>query len=391
VSNALARGGWAAIPRWRTSVVPRTGLTAAAVAVLLVVPLYVDAFWLQLGLFACAAAVAALGLGLLLGQAGQLSLGHSFFVAVGAYTYTFLAAESRTLGVSHQPGLGLPPVLAAVLAVLLAGLAGLLFSPIAARLRGIYLGIASLGLVFAGQHVLFNTEFLTGGFNGRNVPGFSLFGASFEDLPDRTLYVLGVPFGREEKLWYLALAVAAAAFLYYRTLVRGRPGRALRAIRDRELMAGIMGVPVTRYKAYAFLLSSTYAGLGGVLLALAFGRIVPETFGFALAIEYLVIVVIGGLGSAAGIVAGAVFVTCLPAILERYATVLPGLTPDGSEGVTPAVAAKLAFGAAVIALLLVEPGGIGAVGNRMRRAAGRTAARLRPKPLTNPVNPAEEA
>ena len=358
---------------------------SAATVVLLAVPLYVDAFWLQLGLFAFAAAVAALGLGLLLGHAGQLSLGHSFFVAVGAYGYTFLAAESRTLGVSHQSGLALPPLVAAVLAVLLAGLAGLLFSPIAARLRGIYLGIASLGLVFAGQHVLFNSEPLTGGFNGRNVPGFSLLGISVDALPGKTLYVLGVPFGREEKLWYLGLAVTAGAYLCYRNMVRGRPGRALRAVRDRELMAGIMGVPVTRYKAYAFLISSMYAGLGGVLLALAFGRIVPETFGIALAIEYLAMVVIGGLGSAAGAVAGAVFVSCLPAVLERYAAVLPGLAPAGSDGVSPAVAAKFAFGAAIVALLLFEPGGAAAAGNRLLRAVRRLASgqRARPARRTN--------
>ncbi|TCO28071.1 branched-chain amino acid transport system permease protein [Kribbella steppae] len=341
------------------------------------VPLYVDAFWLRLGMFAFAGAVAALGLGLLLGQAGQLSLGHSFFVAVGAYGYTFLAAEERTVGVSHQAGLALPPVVAVVLAVLLAGAAGLVFSPIAARLRGIYLGIASLGLVFVGQHVLFNVEALTGGFNGRNVPGFTLLGWRFDSIPGETLYVLGVPFGREEKLWYLGLTVTAVAYLSCRNLVRGRPGRALRAIRDRELMAGIMGVPVTRYKAHAFLISSMYAGLGGVLLALAFGRIVPETFGMALAVEYLAMVVIGGLASPAGAVAGAAFVSCLPAVLERYAAVLPGLAPAGAEGISPAVAAKFAFGAAIVALLLFEPGGAAAIGGRLRSRSGRALHRFR--------------
>jgi branched-chain amino acid transport system permease protein len=357
------------------ALVGRSAARAAGVVVALIValavPLYLDAFWLRLGMFAFAGVAAALGLGLLLGQAGQLSLGHSFFVAVGAYGYTFLAAEERTIGVSHQAGLGLPPVVALVLAVLLAGVAGLLFSPIAARLRGIYLGIASLGLVFVGQHLLFNMEALTGGFNGRNVPGFTLLGLSFDDLPGETLYVLGVPFGREEKLWYLGLAVAAIAYLTCRNLVRGRPGRALRAVRDRELMAGIMGVPVTRYKAYAFLVSSMYAGLGGVLLALAFGRIVPETFGMLLAVEYLAMVVIGGLASPAGAVAGAVFVSCLPAVLERYAAVLPGLAPDGAEGISPAIAARFAFGAAIVALLLLEPGGAAAIGGRLRSRVRR--------------------
>ncbi|MFL6130236.1 MAG: branched-chain amino acid ABC transporter permease [Mycobacteriales bacterium] len=364
-------------------------VTLAGTAVALALPLYVETFWLQLGLFAFAGAVAALGLNLLLGQAGQLSLGHSFFVAVGAYGYTFFAAESRNLGVSHQAGLALSPVVALVLAVLLAGVAGLLFSPIAARLRGIYLGIASLALVFGGQHILYNAEPLTGGFNGRDVPSFALPGFRFDELPGETLYVLGVPFGRAEKLWYLALVITVAAYLCCRNLVRGRPGRALRAVRDRELMAGIMGVPVTRYKAYAFLVSSMYAGLGGVLLALAFGRIVPETFGIALAIEYLVMVVIGGLASPAGAVVGAFFVSCLPAVLERYTAVLPGLAPAGEEGISPGVAARFAFGAAVIALLLFEPGGAAAVGRRLQRAARRAVPRATRSARPQPDNPSQ--
>jgi branched-chain amino acid transport system permease protein len=346
----------------------RVLLGLAVLVPLLVAPLYIDAFWLKVGLFAAAAVVAALGLNLLLGLAGQLSLGHSFFVAVGAYGYTFFAAESRTVGTSDQAGLGLPPVLALVLAVLLAGLAGLLFSPISARLRGIYLGIASLGLVFGGLHILYNSEPLTGGYNGRDVPSFTLPGITFDTVRGEPLYVMGVLFGKEEKLWYLALAVAVAAYLYYRNLLRGRPGLALRAVRDRELMAGIIGVPVMRFKAYAFVVSSMYAGLGGVLLALVFGRIVPDTFGIVLAVEYLAIVVIGGLGSAAGTVVGALFVVCLPKILERYAENLPFLASDtDTEGVSPAVAARFAFGAAMILLLLVEPGGAAAVGHRLRR------------------------
>jgi len=375
-------------PRRRSPVRARYAVALAGLVVLLILPLYADAFWLQLGLFAFAAAVAALGLSLLLGQAGQLSLGHSFFVAVGAYGYTALAGSSRTVGVSRQAGLALPPAVAAVLAVLLAGLAGLLFSPIAARLRGIYLGIASLGLVFVGQHVLFNAPALTGGFNGRNVPDFTLLGFRFGTSSEETLFVLGVPFGREEKLWYLGVAITAGAYLCYRNLVRGRPGRALRAVRDREAMAAIMGVPVSRYKGYAFLVSSMYAGLGGVLLALAFGRIVPETFGMALAVEYLAMVVIGGLGSAGGAVLGAVFVSCLPAVLERYAAVLPGLAPAGSDGVSPAVAAKFGYGAAVIVLLLVEPGGAAAAGSRLLAAGRRFGRRVRPRRTSHPFQPA---
>jgi branched-chain amino acid transport system permease protein len=359
---------------------PRPGslLAVAVAALLLVAPLYLDGSWLRLGLFAFAAAVAALGLTLLVGQAGQLSLGHSFFVAVGAYGYTFFAADrdGGSGGPDTAAGLGLPPVVALVLAVLLAGAAGWAFSPIAGRLRGIYLGVASLGLVFGGLHILNNAEPLTGGAHGRDVPAFTLFGVTFDRVPGEALQVLGVPFGREEKLWYLAAALLVAAYLYYRNLVRGRPGRALRAVRDRELMAGIVGVPVDRYKAYAFVVSSLYAGLGGVLLALVLGRVIPDAFGVALAIEFLAMVVIGGLGSAAGAVAGAAFVVCLPRVLDRYAEHLPFIASSSSisqsGGLEPAVVAQFAYGAAVIVLLLVEPGGVVAVGSRLRRRLRRT-------------------
>jgi branched-chain amino acid transport system permease protein len=373
VSETLAVAGRAPAPtaaphrrRRRVRIGPLL-LVAVGGLVALAIPFYATAFWLQLALFAFAAGVAALGLTMLIGQAGQLSLGHSFFVAVGAYGYTYLAGENQTIGVSHQAGLSLPPVVAALGAVVLAGVAGALFSPIAAHLRGIYLGVASLALVFGGQHVLYNAAPLTGGFNGRNVPVFEVAGFRFETSRDETLFVLGIPFGREEKLWYLFLAILVVAYVYYRNVARGRPGRALRAVRDRELMAGIIGVPVVRYKGYAFAVSSMYAGIGGVLLALAFGRIVPETFGIALAIEYLAMVVIGGLGSPGGAIAGAAFVTCLPAVLERYAGVLPGLAPAGEEGISPGVAARFAYGFALIAVLLIEPGGLAAVAKRLTR------------------------
>jgi branched-chain amino acid transport system permease protein len=356
-------------------------LAGTVLAVLLVLPFYLDKSWLRTGLFALAAAVAALGLTLLIGQAGQLSLGHSFFVAVGAYGYTFFAAEPATVDGGRVGGLSLPPALAAVLAVLLAGLAGLAFSPISARLRGIYLGVASLGLVFGGLHLLANAEPLTGGAHGRDVPAFDLFGLTFDKVPGQTLHVLGVPFGKEEKLWYLALTVGVAAYLYYRNLVRARPGRALRAVRDRDLMAGIMGVPVTRYKAYAFVVSSMYAGLGGVLFALVLGRIIPDAFGVTLAVEYLAMVVIGGAGSAPGAVAGAAFVICLPELLGRYGEYLPGIASSssatGSGGLAPTVAAQFAYGAAIILLLLVEPGGVAALARRLQY-------RLRPRTHPTP-------
>jgi branched-chain amino acid transport system permease protein len=356
----------------RPSALAGLGLLTAAI----VAPLYLDAFWLQVGLFAFAAMVAALGLNLLFGEAGQLSLAHSFFVAVGAYSYTFFASETREVGVSSQAGWGLPPLLAVVLAVLAAGVAGLLFSPIAARVRGIYLGVASLGLVFLGQHVLFNAEALTGGFNGRDVPPLTAFGFSIaDDAGD---------------LWYVGLVVVVACWWFYRNVRASRAGRALHAVRDGEVAASVMGVNVMRAKGSAFLVSSMLAGLGGVLLALAFRHIVPETFGVLLAVEYLAMIVIGGVGSPNGTLAGALFVSALPVVLQRYSDALPFLaeSPAGG-GITSGIAARYCYGAAIVVLLLVEPGGLAALGRRIRRRLaappGRVAISARTRPTAQPA------
>jgi branched-chain amino acid transport system permease protein len=370
---------------------PRPGLLArlAVVAVGLVAPFYLDAFWLQVGVFAFAAMVAALGLNLLVGEAGQLSLAHSFFIAVGAYGYTLFASPAQQAGAGSQVGWGLPPIVAVALAVVAAGVAGLLFSPIAARLRGIYLGVASLGLVFLGQHVLVNAEPLTGGFNGRDVPPLTVFGFSFDDVPGETLHVLGVPFTRVEKLWYVGLTAAALAWLFYRNVRSSRAGRAMHAVRDGEIAASVMGVRVTRFKGAAFLVSSMLAGLGGVLLALAFRHIVPETFGVLLAIEYLAMIVIGGIGSPSGTLAGALFVSSLPVVLQRYSDALPFVAATSTGGgVTAGIAARYCYGAAIVALLLVEPGGLAALARRARRrlASGSDARAARPAPA-----PAAEA
>src|SRR5687767_2419417 len=308
---------------------------------------------MQMGLFAMAAAIGAIGLTLLVGVTGQLSLAHAFFVAVGAYGYAFLAGPAD----GHPGGAGWPTPVAAVGAVALAGALGALFSPIAGRLRGIYLGLASLGLVFLGQHVLHNASAVTGGFNGRDVAPFDLFGFSFT-ATDPDVVILGVPYGGLERLWYLGLVLVGLSYWYAANLLRGRPGRALVGVRDSEVAAAVMGVDVRRTKAAAFTVSSAYAGLAGVLLALVFGRIVPDSFGFAMSIDFLAMIIIGGLGSVAGGVAGAVLVTALPLVLSHYSDALPFLAEPGESGVGAAEAARLLYGAAVIAVLLFAPGGL---------------------------------
>nr|WP_206440045.1 branched-chain amino acid ABC transporter permease [Streptomyces scabichelini] len=349
-------------PVWLTR--SRTYVWTACAVLLLALPFYLERFWLQAGLFAMAAAIGAIGLNLLTGSTGQLSMGHAFFLAVGAYGYCVFAADGNAEGSAGLTGLGLPTWLAAVLAVLVAGVAGGLFSPIAGRLRGAYLGIATLALIFIGQHVLFNARDLTGGFNGRDVPPLSLFGLTFDDSE---LVVANVPFGSAEKLWYAGLVLLLGCGLFARGVLRGRPGRAMNAIRDHRIAAGVIGVPVARYRAAVFVLSSMYAGLAGVLLALVFQRTVPDYFGITLSLEYLAMIVIGGLGSVSGAVLGAAFVSLLPQLLTRYSDALPLVSAPGTGGIAPGEASRYLYGAAVVAVVLFLPGGL------VRVAAGRRA------------------
>jgi branched-chain amino acid transport system permease protein len=338
-------------------------IAGVAVVVLAALPIYLESFWLQTGLFAMASIIAAIGLTILVGTAGQLSLAHAFFVAIGAYGYCFFAGQQVSGG---PAGLGLPPLLALIGAVLVAGLAGALFSPISGRVRGIYLGLASLGLVFLGQHVLQNATGITGGYRGVAVPPFSLFGFSFSNTSPDTLVILGVPFGTLERLWYVGLVLVALALWYGRNLVCSRPGRAMATVRDSEVAAATNGIDVFRYKAAAFTVSSMYAGLGGVLMALAFGRIVPESFGFLLSVDFLVMVVIGGAGSVGGAAAGAVFVTALPLILNHYSGSLPLLAEPGSGGIGAAEFSRLLYGAAIVAVLLFARDGLAGLVHRRR-------------------------
>jgi branched-chain amino acid transport system permease protein len=341
-------------------------LLVAVLVVLLLLPLYVEEFWLRTGFAVFTAIVGAIGLNLLVGTTGLLSLAHAFFLAVGAITYVYVSGESGGIGLADLSGLGLPPLVGMIVGVLLAGLAGLLFSPIAARLRGIYLGVASLGLVFIGQHVLNSWTSVTGGFNRRSAPEFSLFGFHFANR-DPELFVLGVPFRESERLWYLGLFLALAAYVFARNLLRSRPGRALQTLRDSEVAASVMGVNVQRYKGRVFLVSSMYAGLAGVMFALSIGSIAPESFGLELSILYLAMIVLGGLGSVGGAALGALFVTALPLVFQRYADVVPFVGGPGESGLAAGEAARYLFGLAIILVILFQPAGLAGLPARFRR------------------------
>jgi branched-chain amino acid transport system permease protein len=361
--STSSTAGSAAAPR-RSLLRPL--LLVVVLVVMLALPLYVEEFWLRTGFAVFAAIVGAIGLNLLVGTTGQLSLAHAFFLAVGAVTYVFVSGDSGGIGLADLSGLGWPPLIGMIAGVLMAGLAGLLFSPIAARLRGIYLGVASLGLVFIGQHVLNSWTSVTGGFNGRSAPEFALFGFTFGNR-DPELFVIGVPFREAERLWYLGLVLALAAYLFARNLLKSRPGRALQTLRDSEVAASVMGVNVQGYKARVFLVSSMYAGLAGVMYALSIGSIAPESFGLELSILFLAMIVLGGLGSVGGAALGALFVTALPLVFQRYADVVPFVGGAGEGGLAAGEAARYFFGLAIILVVMFEPAGLAGLAGRFRR------------------------
>jgi branched-chain amino acid transport system permease protein len=381
--TTAARTASPSTPLGRSAADPRGGRftpgRVAAIAgwlvllvVLLIAPLYLEEFWLRTGFAVFGAIVGAIGLNLLVGTTGQLSLAHAFFLAVGATSYSFLAGTPGG-GVQHHGGLGWPPLLAMIAGTRLAGLCGLIFSPVAARLRGIYLGVASIGLVFIGQHLLNTWTTVSGGFNGRTTPTFTLFGFSFSDS-DPDLFVLNVPFGQAERLWYLGLVIAALGYAFARNLVRSRPGRALQTLRDSEVAAAVMGVNVQGYKARAFLVSSMYGGLSGVLYALSIGSIAPESFGLDVSVQYLAKIVLGGLGAVGGAAIGAAVVSALPLVFQQYAGALPLIAAPGQPGIGASQAARFLYGAFIVLVVMFQPTGLAGLAQRFRRPPRPSAA-----------------
>lgn len=350
----------------------RTG-SFALLIVLLALPLYLDAAWLKAGQYVMVGAVGAIGLTLLIGQAGQLSLAHAFFLLVGAVGYTVLSGPTDD---ERVVGLGWDPTLSMAGAVAIAALTGLLFAPVAGRLRGIYLGIASLALVFLGLYLGQSAEGLTGGTStGRPPAEASLFGFPISNAGPQ-VELLGVPIRQIERSWYLFLLITVVALLLARGAVRGRVGRSWRAVRDNEAAATAMGVSVTRAKVGAFAVSSAYAGLAGVMTVLWFDILKPDeseygTYGINVSIAFLAMVIIGGLGSVSGAVAGAAIVNGLPQVLSLYAQESGWFTGTGDGAFTSALISSFVYGAAVIVVVVFEPGGLAAIGHRIAaRLAG---------------------
>jgi branched-chain amino acid transport system permease protein len=313
---------------------------------------------------AVAYAIAAIGLTILVGVGGQLSLAHGVFIAAGAYGYIVLAGDPAEEG---KWGLGLPPVLAAIGGVVIAALLGLIFSPVAARLKGLYLGMASLALIFVSEYVFTYVTPLTGGLQGRSVPQFDIFGLELSGSTKKFI-ILGANIDGIARLWFIAVIALFIAVVVALRIVRGRPGQALRLVRDNPTAAAAIGVNVQHAKAEAFVVSSAYAGVAGVFVALYSQVLTPETFDIVFSINFLAMIIIGGLGSIGGAVFGGAFVALLAFTMNKLGgtPLLPFIDQTGLNGIPGGTFSTILFGVIVVLILIFEPGGAAGIMRRIR-------------------------
>lgn len=336
----------------------RPKLLAVGVIVLLsfVLPWLVPDETLSLLGVAMAASIGAIGLNIVTGYAGQVSLGHAFFLAIGAYTASAVsgAPDDDTIG------FGITNVLVWLLAAgLVAAVFGVLVAPLATRLRGLYLAIVTLGLVFLGEHIFAEWQALTGGAGvGRPGPVPTLFGVELNSSGD----VLT----SDQKLYLLMLVSLVVFGLLARNLARSKVGRAFAAIRDRDIAAEVIGVNLTRYKVIAFAVSSFYAGCAGALVYTITGFIEPSSFNLLLSVQYIAMVLIGGVATIAGSIMGAFFITLLPALTRQLPTVVPFISDDASSPLNVFQVETVLYGLLIIGFLIFEPRGLYGIWIRIR-------------------------
>jgi branched-chain amino acid transport system permease protein len=321
--------------------------------------------------------IGAIGLNIVTGFAGQVSLGHAFFLGIGAYTAALLGGEKTTRQVFDLDtgefveqtllwGLHLDLAIWLPAAGLVAALLGLIVAPVALRLRGLYLAFVTLGLVFLGEHIFKEAAPITGGLGiGRKTPDLRLFGYRIDEDGE----VLGVHLTADQRLFFFGLALLILLGFVAKNLARSRVGRALAAIRDRDIAAEMMGIPLARYKTIAFVVSSFYTGVAGALLYTSTGFLEPSNFNLNLSIEFIAIVLIGGIATVSGSIMGAVFITFLPKIVAWLATLpLFGFITEAPTGgfVTMSQFEQILFGGLIVVFLIFEPLGLYGIWIRIR-------------------------
>lgn len=298
------------------------GLLAASV---LLAPLALDTFYLGEVALVFIYGIAGIGLMLLVGFTGLVSLGHAAFLAIGAYTHAVL--------LSH----GMPFPLSLMLSGLLTAVVGAVVGLPAMRMTGIYLAIATLAFAFIVEHVIGHMDSITGGFRGMPVENPELF---------------GVDLGSPVNFYFVCLSILVACLIAALNILRGPTGRAMIAIRDSEISAQSMGIDIARTKSVAFAISAGFSGLAGGLLAHNLGYLAPDAFTMLMSIQLLLMVVVGGLGSIHGVIYGSIFIVLLPQGIAFLRDELPASIGQ-LPGLEPGV-----FGLILVLFLIYEPLGI---------------------------------
>ncbi|MBX2802428.1 MAG: branched-chain amino acid ABC transporter permease [Myxococcales bacterium] len=315
-------------------------------------PAVVPPRWVTIAVQACTAIVGALSLMILTGFAGQISLGHAGFLAVGAYTAAMLGVHG------HVPFWLCMPVSGLVAAGL-----GLLVGPFALRLRGLYLAIVTLGLLFVVDHVLLSLPEWSGGVSGTTVPMHLWFTDPASGSGQYGRFDIGVDLTFSQRLYVLYVPLAVAATLFSQNVRRSRLGRSMIAVRDSDLAATALGIRPARAKVTAFVISSFMAGVAGSMFAFQQQYLtVHPPFDLNMSVQYIAMIVLGGVGTVFGGVAGAVAFVLLSPLAEMLGRNLPLLS-----GLSSAQQSTIMFSTLVIVVLVVEPLGLYGVWLRVKR------------------------
>lgn len=319
----------------------------------LLIPNSLDDFWVGVLNYCAIFAIGGIGLNLLTGYTGQVSLGHAFFIGCGAYAAAWFGGEQ-----------GWPMLLWLPAAAIVGGVLGALIGPIALRLHGNYLAIVTIGLLFLGEHIFTEWDAVTGGGRGIRVAA----PLSIGPIDFTKLDVFGTTFSRDQGLFWLLWAVVAIVALIAKNIARTRPGRAMQAIRDRDVAAEVVGVSLLRYKVGAFAISSAMAAVAGAFYGAAIQQFVSPvefggTLGLVLSITFVAVIIVGGMGTIFGSILGALVVGALPRIIQRFSADIPLLqvTPTGDGILSVASFNNMVFGALIVVFLLVEPRGLAAL------------------------------
>ncbi|HBH86968.1 MAG TPA: branched-chain amino acid ABC transporter permease [Syntrophaceae bacterium] len=279
--------------------------------------------------------IAAIGLNILIGFTGQISLGHGAFIGVGAYAAAILATS-----------LGVPFLLSIPLAGLISALVGMIFGIPSGRLKGLYLTIATLAGQIIIEYVLIHWESLTKGTMGITIPRPNIFGFKLDN---------------DQSFFFVIFSCLVSMTWIATNVMRTKFGRAFIAIRDNDRAAEGMGIPIFGYKLLSFGISSFYAGVAGALWAYYMISVTSEPFNLGLSVEYIAMVIIGGLGSITGSIYGAIFITFLNEILRILTDILMNVGVFANAGLNVAPLREFFFGMAIIMFILFEPRGLAEV------------------------------